>query len=62
MAVAGIYTPGDVLSLRTAALGAFALLPVATDLLFTRGLAATPQLCFLVSLSLPTTPWGRHMT
>lgn len=36
-------------------------LPVASDLLFTRGLAATSQLCFLVSLSLPTTPWGCHM-
>lgn len=31
----------------------FALLPVATDLLSTRGLAASPQLGSLVSLSLP---------
>lgn len=55
---AGISTPGDVLSLRTVAQGTFPLLPVATDLLFTQGRAAPPQLCFSVSLSLPTTPRG----
>lgn len=44
-------------------MGSFALLPVANDLLFTRGLAATPRLCFLLSLSLPATaPEGGHMT
>lgn len=60
---AGIGTPGDALSLRTVAVGSFALLPVANDLLFTRGPAATPRLCFLLSLSLPATPpEGGHMT
>lgn len=50
MAVAGINSPGDVLSLRTSALGTFALLPVATDLLFTRGLTTA------LLLGLPVTP------
>lgn len=53
-----INPPGDVLSLRPVARGTFFPLPVATDLIFTHGLAASPQLSFLDSLSLPMTPWA----